>query len=130
MNKEIKNFFDWTKKKIRLHFKPLAVYFHNREVWWASLGVNIGYEQDGKNEEFERPILILKKFNKDMLWILPMTSQNRSNEFYHQVEYQNQKYAVILSQLRLISSKRLLRKIRTISKGEFKEIKEKIKSFL
>ncbi|OGY89830.1 MAG: hypothetical protein A2927_01140 [Candidatus Komeilibacteria bacterium RIFCSPLOWO2_01_FULL_45_10] len=74
--------------------------------------------------------MILKKFNKDMLWILPMTSQNRSNEFYHQVEYQNQKYAVILSQLRLISSKRLLRKIRTISKGEFKEIKEKIKSFL
>jgi hypothetical protein len=31
-------------------------YFREKEIWWACLGANIGFEQNGKNENFERPI--------------------------------------------------------------------------
>ncbi len=130
MQKEIEEFIDWTKIKIRLNLKTDLVYFYEREIWWASLGFNIGYEQDGKNEKFERPILILKKFNKNILWALPMTSQNKTGGFYYQFETEDNKYSVILSQLRLISSKRLLRKIKVLSNVDFEKIRKYIKDFL
>lgn len=130
--KDLTKFIEWTKLKIRLHLKneEEIVYFREREIWWVSLGVNVGYEQDGKHENFERPILVLKKFNKHILWALPITSQNKIGDFYYQLEYESQKFSVILSQLRLISSKRLLRRIRKINVSEFKTIKNRTKNML
>lgn len=130
--KNINNFIQWTKIKIRLHFgvKSNKLYFKEREIWWASLGVNIGFEQDGKNINFERPILVLKKFGRETLWALPLTSKDRTGRFYYQFEHQGQKYSAILSQLRLISSKRLLRKIRRLPENDFKAIKQGIKDLL
>lgn len=124
-------FIDWTKLKIRLHISiENPVYFREKEIWWASLGANIGYEQDGKNSNFERPILIFKKFNKDILWALPLTSKNKIGEYYYQFKYNNKKYSIILSQIRLISSKRLLRRIRIFSDIEFEEVRNKFKKLV
>lgn len=125
------SFFDWTKLKIRIHLTPdKKFYFHEREIWWASLGINIGFEQNGKHEIFERPILILKAFNRYLLWALPLTSKVKAGKYYYLIECKNEKSVIILSQLRLISSKRLIRKIRKVPPSEFKEIKEILKSFL
>ncbi len=30
---------------------------------WCSIGINVGDEEDGKNELYERPVLVIKKFN-------------------------------------------------------------------
>ena len=131
MEEYLIKFVKWTKLKIRLHIKPEdKIYFREREVWWASLGVNIGFEQDGKHAQVERPILILRKFGGKTLWVLPMTSKGKTGKFYHQFDYKDKKYSVILSQLRLISSKRLLRKIRTFPKKDFNEVKRRIKSLI
>ncbi len=131
MKKITINFDQWTKLKFELHSKQeIIFYFREREIWWASLGVNIGFEQDGKNDNFERPVLVIKKFNKDMLWCLPLTSKNKVGKYYYQFEYRNRKYSVILSQIRTISSKRLLRKIRTFPKNDFEVVLNKVKNFL
>jgi mRNA interferase MazF len=128
---ELEKFIKWSKLKIRIHVSEHPeFYFHEREIWWASLGANIGFEQDGKHDKFERPILILKKFGGRTLWALPITSKEKNGRFYYQFEYNSQKYSVILSQLRLISSKRLLRKIRTISNEDFFKIIKLIKDFI
>jgi mRNA interferase MazF len=72
-----KDFRGWCEKKEILHGKDedLVPYFNERELWWCALGVNIGFEQDGKNEHFERPVLVLRKFNKHLLLVLPQTSK-------------------------------------------------------
>ena len=55
-------FVEWTKRKIRHHAEnEKNVYFREKEVWWAALGKNVGFEVDGKHELFERPVLIVKK---------------------------------------------------------------------
>lgn len=59
-----------------------------------------------------------------------MTSKNRTGEYYHQFERKEKKYSIILSQLRLISSKRLLRKIGMIAEDEFEIIREKVKKLV
>ncbi len=122
----------WAKLKVRLHLKPerQLVYFDEREIWWTSLGANIGYEEDGKNDYFERPVLVLKKFNRHILWILPMTTKIKQGLYYYHLEYKGEKFSIILSQLRLISSKRLQRKIRMLSKVQFQEIRNKVKAII
>ena len=132
LQKMKKDFQGWHIRKEKLHERETdkKVYFYEREIWWCCLGLNIGFEQDGKNDQFERPVLVLKRFNKDVLWILPLTSKNKTGKYYYQFEYKGRKYSVILSQLRLISSKRLLRKIRTFSWDDFNEVRKLVKDFI
>ena len=130
MTEYLAKFVQWTKIKIRIHLLQKIIYFYEREIWWASLGVNIGYEQDGKHNRFERPVLVLRKFNQHVLWILPMTSKIKNGKYYYPFEYHGIKYSIILTQLRLISSKRLLRKIRKFPKDEFEIVTKKIKELL
>jgi len=127
-----KDFDKWNelKKQLNGFDKAKDFYFMEREVWWCSLGVNIGFEQDGKHDNFERPVLIIKTFNKEVLWIIPLTSRHKKNKYYYEFDYKNQPQTAILSQIRLISSKRLLRKIWTFPKKDFKKIKELIAEFL
>jgi len=97
-------FVEWTKLKVRLHFsKEKPVYFREKEIWWASLGINIGYEQDGKNKT----------------WM-----------YYYQFKYRGVEYSIILSQIRLISSKRLFRKLRVFPDLEFEKVKELVKALI
>lgn len=115
-----KDFDIWnTEKKDIDKRSPQRLFFREREIWWCSLGVNIGFEQDGKNEQFERPVLILKKFNGEMVFIVPLTSIKKTGRYYHSIQHEGNDYSLILSQSKLISTRRLLRKIRTISKTDF-----------
>ena len=125
-----KDFDNWNIKKKKISQREEEILFHEREVWWCALGVNIGFEQDGKNDNFERPVLVMKKFNRDVLLVLPLTRSNKSNKYYYRLKQGKERDSVvILSQIRLISSKRLLRKMRMIAQSEFNEINEKIKKF-
>lgn len=60
----IKDYDKWNILKQHLEKKE-GIYrgFKEADVWWVSLGVNIGDEQDGKSSHFSRPVLILRKYN-------------------------------------------------------------------
>lgn len=59
-----KDFDVWNNKKKELNNAVFNSYVHAREIWWCSIGINVGDEEDGKNSMFERPVLIIKKFNQ------------------------------------------------------------------
>lgn len=126
----IKDFDKWNKKKKAIDQKEVSgkIFFNEREIWWGSLGLNIGFEQDGKNDDFERPLLIVKKFNRSIVWAVPLTSVAKDNNFHYKLKSSGS--FVILSQIRLVSTKRFLRLIETINENEFKEIIDKIKNLL
>ncbi len=125
-----KDFDGWSTKKKNIDKCNRQTLFNEREIWWCSLGVNIGFEQNGVNELFERPVLILKKFNKDTLWVLPITRSAKIGPYYYQIRFLNFPSSIILSQIRLISSKRLLRRMKKINEKEFFEIVKMVKNFL
>jgi mRNA-degrading endonuclease toxin of MazEF toxin-antitoxin module len=116
-----KDFDSWNEiqKQIDGHSIPQEVFFKEREIWWGSIGVNVGVESNGKNELFERPLLIVRVFNKEMLWVLPITSTIKDSPFYHRFRFDGKDRSVVLSQLRVISSKRLRRHADTLSKRDF-----------
>ena len=126
-----KDFDNWNKEKKNLEVTGHdALSFHEREIWWCSIGVNLGDEQDGKNELFERPILVIKKFNNKVCWVLPMTTKQKDGIYYHKLEHGGKVFSVILSQIRLASVKRFHRFVRKISPHQFELIIEKLVGFL
>lgn len=106
------------------------LFFHAREIWWCSAGLNVGVEVDGKNENFERPMLIIKKFNADMLWVLPLTTKEKQNKYFYELKHEFIKSRVLLSQIKTISTKRLLRKFGTVTESDFKQIISTIRDIL
>lgn len=125
-----KDFSSWNSRKVILNNKEIVPFFYEREVWWCSIGINVGREEDGKNQHFERPVLIIKQFNQALFWGVPLSSKIRVGSYYFTVELPERKSLAILLQLRLFSSKRLLRKIWTLDKGQYSEIKEAIRRLL
>ncbi len=127
-----KPFSQWNIFKQRLESQAIdpSLYFHEREVWWCSTGINIGVEADGKNEHFERPVLILKKFNGYMLWVVPLTSKERINPHFCRITHNKGVSFACLSQLRTISTKRLLRKIGMISNEDFNAVRTLVAAYI
>lgn len=118
-----KDFTNWHKLKAKLEIIDFSLLFSEKEVWWCSIGVNIGSEEDGKNEKLERPVIIFRKFSHDTFWALPLTSKIKRGKFFYPLEFQNVLRTVMLSQLRILSSRRLQRRIGKISDKQFQRIK-------
>ncbi len=47
-----KNFDNWNALKKELDHEHKAPTFKQRDVWWCSVGLNIGHEENGNNEFF------------------------------------------------------------------------------
>ena len=127
----MKDFDSWNKEKKSLeNVGHNTLVFHEREIWWCSIGINLGDEQDGKNELFERPVLILKKFNNKVALVLPMSTKQKDGIYYHNLGHDEKVFTVILSQLRLASVKRFRRLVRKISPHQFELIQNKLINFI
>ena len=125
-----KDFKEWHRRKVDLNDNKVRANFHEREVWFASLGTNIGFEQDGKGKEFIRPVIVLKKFNNEILWCLPLTKNRKAGKYYFSFTLRSDISTVILSQIRLIDSKRLRYRIGNMNPEDFKYVKEKLRQLL
>ncbi|OGI82275.1 hypothetical protein A3I95_02875 [Candidatus Nomurabacteria bacterium RIFCSPLOWO2_02_FULL_44_12] len=126
----MKDFTNWHKRKSKIDQIENRPYFHEGEVWYTHLGLNIGYEQDGKGDDYLRPVLIIRKFNQDICWVLPLTHTKKNNIFYAQITVLNKPSAVILSQIRLMDAKRFSHIIAKIPSKDFKLVKEKLKALI
>lgn len=104
--------------------------FHEREVWFTTLGVNIGFEQDGRGDRFLRPVVVLKKFNNEVLWCSPLTKNQKKGKYYFAFELNGGVSTAILSQIRLVDAKRLQYKIGDMTLEQFAEAKERFKQLL
>ena len=118
----IKDFDKWNAYQKTLDKQEFDGFCREREVWWCALGVNIGSEQDGKNDLFERPVLIIKKIRKDLLRIIPLTSKIDDHDDRITATIAGERSQILLSQARTISSKRLLRKIGYVRIALFQEV--------
>ena len=60
----MKDFDKWNIEKKKIDYNIKNILPKKREIWWLSIGLNVGVEEDGKNNNFEQPILVMKVFNK------------------------------------------------------------------
>ena len=126
----MKNFDSWNEEKKKVNNRVIQKLFHEREIWWVSFGINIGREQDGRGDNFERPIVILKTLSPDTFICLPLSTKKKLELFQASVTNENISGFALLDQIRVLDSKRLLRKIGMIDLNEFIFLKEKMRKLL
>jgi mRNA interferase MazF len=125
-----KDFDGWNAFKKRLHGRAVYGVAHPREVWWCALGANVGSEIDGKHDNFERLVLVLRVYNRETLLIAPMTSKPGGGSFNKKVTMRMRESWVNLTQIRVISTRRLLRKIDDISFEQFQDVRRSLSAFI
>lgn len=126
-----KDFDLWNHKKKIIDCSAGEIYYNEREIWWCYLGANVGMEQDGKGNYFMRPVLIYKKFSRNLCWVIPLSTKVlRGNFFFPLLSRSNIFRTAIISQLKSIDIKRLIEKIDSISVMEYEFIKEKTTDFM
>ena len=126
----MKDFDGWNKEKKNVHENGAQKLFVEREIWWSTFGINIGREQDGRGDNFERPVVILKKLSPDTFICLPLSTKKKLQTFQSTVTHEEIHGFALLDQIRVLDSKRLLRKIGTMNLDEFSILKDKIKKLL
>lgn len=126
----IKRFLEWIQNKSNIDLKPRGKIIHICEVYWCSLGENIGDEENGKGDTFRRPVLVIKKFNNNIFWGLPMSTKLKDNMYYVQVLLKNIPQSVMISQLRILDTKRLEQYIGYVSREDFLRVRSTLISLL
>ncbi|HUC89104.1 MAG TPA: type II toxin-antitoxin system PemK/MazF family toxin [Candidatus Paceibacterota bacterium] len=126
----MKDFDGWNTLKKNIDKQEKIIFCNTREIWWCSIGMNIGTELYGKNELFERPVLVLKVFNKETIKVVPLTTKEKDGNYYASVTLRDTTSYAVFTHVRTISTKRLSRKVGRISKDQFKEIIQKYKDSL
>ena len=123
----IKHFIDWILTKIIIDkTQRRDIIINEYQVFWCSLGENVGDEENGKGEIFRRPVLIFKKFNNNLFWGIPMSTKNKDNKYYVKILLKDVEQSAMISQLRVLDSKRLDEYIGYVSRADFIKIQNRI----
>ena len=126
-----KDFSLWMPVKQYIHDNITRPFYSEREIWWCSVGLNVGFEADGKGPSCARPVLIVKDFNHAIFWCLPVTTRIKKGRYYMDIDLADGiSRQVMLSQLRMFDAKRLQEKIGTVEEIAFRKIKTAIARFL
>ena len=127
----MKKFNEWNDLKQHLDTKECKINFKEREIYWGSIGENIGFEQNGKGQDFSRPILVVRKLNNQLFFGVPLSTKLRDGTYYYNFEFlENQKSSALLVQAKVYDIKRIDRKLGMINKDNFLELKEKLRILL
>jgi mRNA-degrading endonuclease toxin of MazEF toxin-antitoxin module len=123
------NLQKWCKLKILLWNKESKIIFKQRDIWWCSLGINLGEEMFGKGEKFTRPVLIFRKFTKNSFLGLPITKQEKIGSWYVEITMHREKRWVMLNQARILDKKRLTNRIGVLDDEDFKKVRDRFIEF-
>lgn len=120
--KEGELFDSWNTKKKELDFRDKYPHFKVRDIWFCSVGVNIGHEIDGKHEFFERPVLVIKKITRKTFLGVPLTSQLRGGGFNFLIELFGNSRSVLFDQIKMFDVRRLRRRLCRLDQEKFGKI--------
>jgi mRNA interferase MazF len=120
-----KDFIGWFRLKEALHDRkqrpPLV---SNGDIWWASIGENIGSEINGKSHLFSRPVIIYKKLSHGFYFVIPTTTQTKTGSWFVGFRQQGKPMSACLHQARAIDHRRLSSKLGTLDDEDFVKVRQ------
>jgi len=126
-----KDFDKWNERKKQLHNVGERPHYHEREVWWCSIGVNLGNELDGTGKQHDRPIIVIRPFNTETFFGISLVGRNRKGKYYFPVgKIDDRDASANLSQVRIYDTKRLVKKIGTIDSNILNDLCTHLKTIL
>jgi mRNA-degrading endonuclease toxin of MazEF toxin-antitoxin module len=127
----MKQFDKWNEVKKRTDAKDITAHFREREIYWANIGENIGFEQNGKGRDFIRPLLVFRKYSNNLFLGIPLSTTIREGSFFFNFRFlENKESCALLVQAKTFDAKRLDRKIGTIKQSDFQLLELKMKELI
>ncbi|MDO8454900.1 MAG: type II toxin-antitoxin system PemK/MazF family toxin [Sulfurimonas sp.] len=127
----MKNFDDWNVVKKQVDSKSEIITYKERDIFWVNLGENVGFEQNGKDTAFLRPVVVIRKFSKNLFFGVPLSTSTKDGNFFYQFSFiENKISTALLVQAKTFDVKRLERRIGMIGKRDFEIMKEKLKDLI
>lgn len=122
-----KDFDGWNDVKKKTNAEEPRLYTV-REIWWCRLELNVGSEQDGHGESFLRPVLIVRAFGPNTCLAVPLTASPRRHPLRVPVgKVQDKEASALISQMRVIDTRRLVEKVGFLQKDRFTEIRKAVR---
>lgn len=118
-----KDFAGWNALKQTLDAIEHPPFFNEREIWWCSIGINVGYEICGKGRLFTRPVLIIKKQSINTFIGIPMSTQLKQRPDYYHITFNHKQVALLMGEIRKFDSRRLADKMGKIAEEKFNAVK-------
>lgn len=126
-----KDFDRWNARKKFIEKEISSPFYRETEIWWCRIGINLGSEQDGKGEDFRRPVLILRGFNQSTFFGVALIGRRKEGKYYFPLGIIGGKESSInLSQVRLMDSKRLQNRIAILDIQRFEQVKNILRDML
>jgi mRNA-degrading endonuclease toxin of MazEF toxin-antitoxin module len=126
-----KDYINWTPVKAKVNNAPKRPTYKEGEVFWVSIGENVGFEQDGKGRLFARPVLVVRKFNRDFFIGIPLTSKPKDSRYYYNFSLNGKVSTAILSQIRAFDAARISgSRMGKVSDKTLETARDKIKELL
>lgn len=105
-------------------------FFKEKEVWWTAIGINIGHEENGKGEQYVRPVLVLKKFGRATFLGVPFSTSLNTHKLDIEFQLNGRLNKALISQQRTYDARRLLTKIGKLDQELFDRIRKTAKDIL
>ena len=121
-----KDFDRWNVGKKKLDRDLPVADCHEREIWWCAIGVNVGSEQHSQTGDFSRPVVVVRRFTRDLFWAIPLTTKLKDVSFRKRLVVGDIENDALILQMRSYDRKRLIRKIAMVPKKAFKELQRAI----
>ena len=93
---ENKKYDEWNTFKKELSGKDSKIFFKEGELWWASLGYNLGEEVYGKGSNFMRPVIVIRKLTGNTCVAIPLTSKEKTGSWYYSFEVEGVEFSSFL----------------------------------
>jgi len=123
-----KDFDKWNEEKKKIHHNGAGRFYHEREIWWCSLGVNIGSEHDGGGLTFQRSVLVVKGLSAHTYIIIPLTTSKSKHSMRISLgNIDGEESAVVISQLRVVDTRRFTERLSILNKIIFEDIRKAVK---
>ena len=127
----LEKFHSWNEIKKETHQRDRKVGYKEREVFWTRIGYNVGSEEYGKGNEFQRPVIIIKKLTKELFFGIPLSTVLKEGDYFYTFTYttkkdEMKKVSAMLLQLRVFDKRRLMGRIGMIAKEDQRIILQKL----
>ncbi len=125
-----KDFDRWNEQKKALERNREKPLFKEGEVWWCSVGINVGEESCGKGATFRRPVLILKRLSGASCIGIPLSTKIKMGTWFAPISIDGHVQTALLYQVRMFSTNRFQRRLAVLEYNVLASIRKKLEILL
>ena len=121
----MKDFDNWNKKKILINNYKSYQHPKTGEIWWVSIGINIGTEIFGKGANYVRPVIVINSDRTETFIGIPLTSKIKKKSKYSCVikSSDGKFHTALIYHIRSFDKRRLISKMYKLDKKEYELLK-------